>query len=794
MKSSARPGQDLAGDRVLMAGLVFAVVMLALGGPALAPPLAAGPQEAPAAQITGVVQTLDGRPLADAEVVLRETGALARTDAEGRFALAGPAAGLATLEARAEGHGPQERVIELADGAQAYVPFELHPIPRFLSEVVVTPSLYTLYASAPGVTTTLSREEIDRVPHFADDALRAVRWLPGTSGEDFSGRINVRGGDIDETLVLVDGLELDDAFHLEELFGGVQSVVDAEAIDGLDFMSGGFPTEFGNRMSGVVDISSTASGPFRTSLVASTTHLGLLGSGPFASERGRWLTSIRRTNLDNVIRWIDPESGLEPLFYDVFAKVSYALGGRTLLTAHVMGTHDRTHYEDQSEENGETLTERLDATSSGRHAWLSLTTAPGAGLFMETVLSASRVERELSGSIDEPSQTGVVDDRRSSDVFTLKQDWRLDLADRHLLKWGLQLHRASGSYDHRSRSLVRDGLFVSSDEVRDRDYVLDPRGTLFAAYAADRMRLGDELVAEVGVRWDRQTWADDSQISPRLNLSYTLGDRTTLRGAWGLYHQPQFIHELQVGDGITEFGRAQRAEHRVISLEHGFGRGLDLRLELYQKKLTDVRARYENVLNPVELFPELESDRVLVAPDRAEARGLELSLRHPGGSRWGWWLSYAFARARDRIEGDWVPRSRDQPHTAGFGVNYRPGRKWNLNLAGLYHTGWPTTPVLGTAETGPDGGVRLRPYLGPRNSARYPDYLRLDLRVSRAFDVGPGHWSLFLEVTNLLNRDNPRGLKRLVDYTIDDDGTVRTVPLYRSGLPLLPSFGIRWSF
>jgi len=308
------------------------------------------------------------------------------------------------------------------------------------------------------------------------------------------------------------------------------------------------------------------------------------------------------------------------------------------------------------------------------------------------------------------------------------------------------------------------------------------------------MRLGGDLVAEIGVRWDRQTWADDSQLSPRLNLSYALGGHTTLRGAWGRYHQPQLVHELQVGDGFTEFQPAQRAEHRVVSLEHRVGGELDVRLELYQKKLSDVRARYENALNPVELFPELESDRVLVAPERSEARGLEVSLRHLSGSRWSWWLSYAFARAEDQVEGAWLPRSRDQPHTASFGLNYCPGKKWNLNLAGLYHTGWPTTVVLGTAEPGPDGRVRLRPYLSPRNSARYPDYLRLDLRVSRAFEVGPGNWSVFLEVTNLLNRDNPRGLKRLVDYFIEDDGTVRTVPLYRSGLPLLPSFGIRWNF
>jgi hypothetical protein len=792
MRGSTRPA-GAPWREAAPAGLIAMVVgVWSLAGAATAVPLPRAQVDSSAVEITGIVRVRGGQPLPDVEVVLRETGTAVRTDSEGSFAFTGLTAGTYTVEARSDDYVPQERTLELRDGARGVVPFELRPIPRFLSEVVVTPSLYTLYETKPQVATSLSREEISRLPHFADDVFRAVRWLPGTSGEDYSGRVNVRGGDIDETLVRVDGLEIPQAFHLKELFGGVQSIVDAEAVEDLDFMSGGFPVEFGNRMSGVIDISSTGSAPVRTSVVAGTTHLGLLSTGPFASQRGRWLVSLRRTSLDRVIRWIDPESGLEPLFYDGLGKVSYALGSRTVLSAHVLGATDRTRYREETDE----LTEVLDATSTGRYAWLSLKTSPARHLFVDTVLSAGQVERDVDGSIDEWSQTGFVDDRRRSETYGLKQDWRLDLADRHLLKWGFELQRVSGHYDHLSQTVVRDLLFTPGGRplTRDRDYSLDPRGDLYGAYAADRLRLGQDLVTEVGLRWDRQTYADDRQLSPRASLAYTLGDRTTLRGAWGLYHQPQLIHELQVSDGISEFQPAQRAEHRVISFEHRISRGVDVRVELYQKKLTDVRARYENLLNPIEIFPELESDRVLVAPERAEARGIEVSLRHLNGSRWSWWLSYAYARAEDQIDGHWVPRSRDQPHTASFSLNYRPSERWNLNLAGLYHTGWPTTAILAELEPGPDDGVRLRPYLGPRNQERYPDYIRLDLRASRDFDLGPGTWSVFLEVTNLLNRDNPRGLKRVVDYYVDSDGLVRTVPVYRSGLPLLPSFGIRWSF
>ena len=65
--------------------------------------------------------------------------------------------------------------------------------------------------------------------------------------------MNVRGGAADESLILLDGVEISEAFHLKELFS-FTSMIDADAIDGLEFMSGGYPAEYGNWMSGVVYI------------------------------------------------------------------------------------------------------------------------------------------------------------------------------------------------------------------------------------------------------------------------------------------------------------------------------------------------------------------------------------------------------------------------------------------------------------------------------------------------------------------------------------------------------------
>jgi hypothetical protein len=160
-----------------------------------------------------------------------------------------------------------------------------------------------------------------------------------------------------------------------------------------------------------------------------------------------------------------------------------------------------------------------------------------------------------------------------------------------------------------------------------------------------------------------------------------------LRAGWGRFYQSQGIHELNVQDGDDTFYPAELAEHRVVGLEYVFHNDVNIRLEAYHKKLSDIRPRYQNLDNEVEFFPEVQGDRVRLEPERGEAKGLEFFLKRDTGDRLSWWFSYGLAFAEDQIGGRTVPRRFDQRHTIYIDLNYRPSRKWRINLAWQYHTG-----------------------------------------------------------------------------------------------------------
>jgi hypothetical protein len=312
---------------------------------------------------------------------------------------------------------------------------------------------------------------------------------------------------------------------------------------------------------------------------------------------------------------------------------------------------------------------------------------------------------------------------------------------------------------------------------------ITPSGNELAAYLSDRVRLGKHVVMEIGARAASESYTPDGvNVDPRVNVLWTAGAGTSLRAAWGYFHQPHSIHELEVEDGVTSFHRSQRSEHRVFGIEHDFG-AAQARIELYDKQLTHLRPRYENLYDRLVFFPELRADRIRIVPERGRARGMEILLRHEGTGPLSGWISYTRASVTDRIDGRNVPRAWDQRDAVGFSVNYRLGARWNFNVAGNYHSGTPTTPVIAQLE---NGVLTSAPALF--HSDLLSPYHRVDSRVSHT----RGRFTVFVEIFNVLNHSNVTRVDRF-DYLVTADG-VETLARTESVLGVVPSFGATWRF
>ncbi len=720
-------------------------------------------------------------PLADVKLHVGAAGTRALSDAQGRFVIRGLPYGIHTIAAEAPGFasGTVEGIKVTAGGTTRIV-LELGPRHAAVEQVEVSAAGSPSPAPAAVPDFQLNGAQIEASPEVVRDVMMAVGRLPGIAAGEAAGELTIRGGADDEVLILLDGLELYDPFHVREQ-GGFTGIIDPRAVGGVSFIGGAFPAEYGGRMSGVIDVHSATpeQGP-RYSAGIGSDGFAVSSRGGFR-DTGHWLVSARRGDFSRIVDGLGIEPSYEPAYYDVFMKVDYRLSPSTRVQLNALRASDVVSGEDGEPIRTESQPGTFRSYQTSDYIWLGLDTTWTPRLLTQTLLSHGRLAYERDGS--SPYVIRVSDDRQTG-ILGLKQTWFFE-SGRHQWKWGGDFKRLEASYEYRAS--MPGGL--------TRDITQDPGGQDLGIYVADLITVTPALTIQPGLRWDRQAYAetDESAWSPRINLAWRVTPRMALRAGWGYFSQPEKIHELQVQDGITDFAGTQRSQHLLVGVEQQLPAGMLLRADVYAKRMSDLRPRYENLYDSFGFFPEADFDRVRIEPDRARAHGIELGLSRRGSGMLSWSAAWTLATVADRVDARWVPRAWDQRHTLEFSLGVRPAPGWGIEVAGLYHSGRPTTPLTATQQTDPNGTITFVPVAGERNSERLPDYQRLDLRVSRDFRLADSLLRTFLGVSNALGRDNVCCVDNF-SFKPLPGGSVAVDRDDRSGLPRLLSFGVEWEF
>ena len=759
-----------------------------------------------------VTDSMNGDPLPWATVTIVNGLGRVRADSTGRFIITDLPPG--TYALRVSHVGYQTRTsgqIEVKAGETSVARMELTLETTSIKTIVVTPGRFNLGAE-PTSPQTLSREEITSVPQLADDFFRSTVRLPGMASNDFSTRFTVRGGEYDEILVTLDGLELYEPFHMKDFDGGAISILDGSVIEGIELITGGFPAKYGNKLSGVFDINTRREVPERSTLSAgiSLINLRALAEGPLPNRKGSWMFSVRRGYIDVVLSLVGASNEMKPRYYDILGKVDYQLGASHVLGVHMLHARDTYSYvgEDYSEDANDTLNSEY----SNSYAWVTLDSRLHPRLTARTVASVGRLNRSRKG---QQYLSGVevvahrVSDDAGSSFGALKTDIDYEISNQLLVQWGAEYRPLRSDYDYLSRRFAYEwqpapgGWEYTLVRIDTTDTRMEPKGHQLGAYISTRLNIGKPFTAEVGWRYDKASYSSDEVTSPRVGGVYRFNPGTSLRAAWGEYYQSQGIHEILVSDGESSFSRAQKAEHYMAGFEHRFVTGTELRIELYHKKYHNLRPDLRNAQNPIELFPEHEEDRQIVYRGSAVSKGIEFYLKRDAGTRLSWWTSYAYAKVEEAVDSIFYPLQntsgyfretlnspRDLTHTFYFDVVYRPSSNWQVNAAFQYHTGWPFTDLrLLRVRVGPGEYVN---FITPDRewAARFEPFHRLDLRLTRHFRWGNGQLKLFAELLNVYGRKNVRTYSYLALDTPRGTTLVREPEEYWFGR--MPSFGVSY--
>jgi hypothetical protein len=639
--------------------------------------------------------------------------------------------------------GPRHYVVVRVAVAPASAP---PPREAILAEVSVYASRFAIDGRSLAEPSVLAGPEINLVPGTHDDALRALKALPGLAS-NVSARPYIRGSLTEDVLIRYDGITLLDPYHLKN-FQSLVSAIDPAAIDAIEVFSSGFPVQYGTRSGGVISMTApTLASGYENRIGASAISAGASTLGRADRLPLEWFGAIRRSTLD-LLEPVEDSLG-EPQFSDSLGRLRWE-------TAKGAWTVGWLLLDDELDLGAADEEEVAHARYRDEYVWLARDHRFGAALTTRLSAVLTTAERERDGTVNAPDvAVGSLHETQEFDRFELTNAWSYEASGHSSYSFGAELALTHADYQYRREVTFSPEVAVAfdRDDLDALQASIRPEAITYAVYAANRRAWAD-LEAEFGVRVDAQDFAglgQHTQVSPRVNLRYDLTGRTSLYASAGRFTQAQHIEEWRVEEGQTRADPAQSSTHTVLGLTHETARSARWSIEAYSKRWTRISPYFDNTLNPLSLLPDLAPDRVRLAPTASETTGLEVNGRMPlfaGASAWG---SLSWSRVADDFQGRDVLRSWDQSVATSAGFAWE-GSRLSLSVLGGWHRGWPRTPyVLTQSSATAPGSIAL----GTRNSDRWANYLTLDVRGAWTWRFARADLQTTLELTNATNRENP---------------------------------------
>jgi hypothetical protein len=647
-----------------------------------------------------------------------------------------------------------------------------------LEEVAVYASRYRVDPNSADGAAELSRSDIEALPGLDQDVLRVTNYLPGTAGNGVSSRPYVRGGRQNELGVYYDGIPLYEPFHFKD-FQGILGVLDPTVVGSLDFYSGVLPARFGDRLSGTLDIvPRRADDQDRWILGLSPLYASVVTNGRFDTHDIEWLGAVRTSTIGLVLDDLDQRVG-DPDFTDALARFEMPLerGGRVIAGWMLLDDSLEFHAADDSEI----------ATASYRDAtgWLRAETPLTDRWQLNSALSHTERHTTRRGSIARDNALGSVDDVRRHDATTLRTELARS-GKRSSFVVGVEAQRYDSEYEYRGDSIFDPRFAAAFGRPESFSFAqdLDTGGKSYAAYAVDTWMPHHDLTLSLGLRWDAQRYEgfSDSELSPRVLVDYRPDDIWHARLALGRMHQAERPDELQIQDAEPSFHTTQRADEAVLSVERRLLDDWWIRVEAFDKRIADPLPIYENLLDGLVPLPELEVDRVRVAPRASRAYGLETTVRWQPVERWAGWIAYSWTQATDEFHGFEVARTWDQRNTVNAGLSWTR-RPWQLSGTVQWRSGWRRNGLSLVDET--TGEIEL----APRNSLTYPRTLSLDLRATWIWPLRASALHFYADIGNALNKQTPC----CTGYSLTEDAGVWQLNRdFDSTFPRYALIGVNW--
>jgi hypothetical protein len=718
----------------------------------------------------------NGEPVMFTNVIIDGTTQGSATDINGYFIIKNVNTGYHTIVSTYLGFDTVKQMVQVKANEVTSINLTLTPQSRTLRAVEVNANRAKAQNNIQISSYEVSSEKIKQLPSMGAEAdlVQYLQVIPGIiyTGEQ-GGQLYIRGGSPIQNKVLLDGMVVYNPFHSIGMF----SVFETDIIRHAEVYTGGFNSEFGNRLSAIVDVTTKDGNKKNLSgKVGINPFLGkIILEGPIQKldndgASSSFILSAKQSHInhtdDLLYRYIG-EQGLPYEFTDLYGKFSMSAKNGSRFSLFGFNFNDKVTIGGES----------IDWSSFGL----------GNKFIIVPNNSTSLINGSLSFS-DYKTQLYVgTDTSRYSQIY----NFQMGLGYTYFLK------NSEINYGFAIRALAVDYSFKNNFDI---NYNLTNNTTDINGYVKFKHRI-DKWVIEPGIRLEYYAGLREMSLEPRFGAKYNWTDGFRLKLAGGKYSQ-NLISAISEHDIVNLFSgflfspdeqlkdlngnyttdKIQKAWHLISGVEIDLGRHSSLQIEPYVK--------YFDQLINVNRYKMFGQDPNYLI-ESGISYGNDISFKYDF-NRTSLWASYSISKTTRKDIVEEYPTHFDRRHNVNLMGTYKMGEdnNWELSARWNLGSGFPFTKTQGFYEQLNLNNIddyisangEMGVIYGDRNAGRLPYYHRLDISLKRYVYFGEnGKLEIIAAVTNTYNRPNVFYFDRVSYERVNQ-------------LPIIPAIGMNLSF
>lgn len=653
-----------------------------------------------------------------------------------------------------------------------------------MQDVVVNSGYFSAVEAKPASNVSYSTEEIRRSPGSAGDVSRILFGLPSLAKlNDQKNSLIVRGGSPMENSFFVDNIEIPNINHYgtQGSSEGPIGVINTDFLKNVNFYSGGFGVNYGDRLSSVMEMTFREGNreELECQLDASFQALGAQIEGPISKGKGSYLISARRSYYDLLFKATDI-GGPIPTYYDIHSKFTYDLSGNVKLSILDIASIDKSN---QSYEEGIEFEDNYYGyyNSTKNSGGLNLLCIWNKNGYSNFSLSHNYSDIDIGNS-----------EIKTKDVLYTSKSIERDLAFRNLNHFRLSdqfmfqvgFDAKYSAVDYKQHYYPYTDYFgYTTGELAVSKNMYALKAGMFAGLTWNPLK---QLSVNPGFRLDYFNYSSNTNFSPRMNISYKISEAADIYITGGVFYQSLPYIILSQSDSFKQL-KDPVAYHAIAGLSYLLTEDTRFTLEVYSKEYRNCPVNpdqpEEFVMDQAVENPAFTYNSNLESTGKAYSRGIELIIQKKLAKDFYGMISASYFRAR-YLDGTntWRNRIYDNQFTFAAEGGYKPNEQWEFSMRWIYAGGAPYTPFDVKASEAAYKGLIDRSKI---YSERLPDYHSLNLRVDKRFHFSKSNIVLYISVWNVYGRENIWG------YSWDE---TRNKIKPNKSWSTLPVFGIEYEF